>query len=183
MDESLDCNTEKGRIYTAIQLICREKMEKALKIEVVSTDIKKSADIDVLLIKNNNLIGLGEIKTREMRVIRFGKPDCLLVENGRKHNSLLITYNKLEKLKHLCRSLRVPGFLFVSLLHSNRIAWWKICDDLGNYTCDIKREHTRTQATCNGGSIIRENANISVKGMNLLAIPKNTNNTDANLIN
>jgi hypothetical protein len=173
--KSLDCNTTKGRIYIGTQLSCHEKLEEALKCEVIATDTTSSSDIDALIVKDKKLISLAEIKSREMSLINFeNKSNRRLVYKGKEYDSYLITYEKLEKLRTLCKMLCVSGFLFVSLLESDQVVFWKICDGDGNYTSDIKREHTRTQATCNGGSIIRENAYISLKDMKLLAKPKNS---------
>ena len=165
MNQSLDCNTPRGKIYIEKQLSCHTRIENALNCEIISTDIKSSSDIDALIVKEKRLIGLAEVKSREMSV---GADLKKLIYEGREYDSYLITYEKLEKLKNLCEVLKVPGFLFVSLLASNKIAMWKICDNEGVYCVEMKKERTKTQATCNGGTAFRENAYLSLNSMKIL---------------
>lgn len=88
--------------------------------------------------------------------------------NGRGYDSYLITHEKLEKLRNLCKIFNVSGFLFVSLLLDGKIAVWKICDANGNFCVEMKKEKTKTQATCNGGTAFRENAYLSLNSMQIL---------------
>lgn len=169
----MDCNTERGKIYIGSQIDCHNKLEIALKCQVVSTNTTSSSDIDALLVKDKKLIALAEVKSREMGlIISETNNKKKLTYKGQEYDSYLITYEKLEKLKNLCKMLCVPGFLFVSLLESDEIASWQICDQEGNYTSKINKKHTKTQATCNGGTAFRENAYISLDSMRLLSKPK-----------
>lgn len=161
--KSLDCNTERGKIYIAEQLACQKRVESAIECELISTKTNTASDVDALMIKNKILVGLAEVKTREM-----GLKDGKLTTDKGDFDSYLITYEKLEKLKRLCESFKVPGYLFVSLLHTKKIVAWNICDGSGNYIANIKKEYTKTQATCNGGTAHRENAYISLETMKIL---------------
>jgi hypothetical protein len=163
--KSLDCNTPRGQIYIGTQLSCHTRIEEALNCEVISTNTKSSSDIDALLVRNKILIGLGEVKSREMSFDLISKK---LMYNGRGYDSYLITHEKLEKLRNLCKIFNVSGFLFVSLLLDGKIAVWKICDANGNFCVEMKKEKTKTQATCNGGTAFRENAYLSLNSMQIL---------------
>ena len=169
MNSSLDCNTPRGQIYIGSQLSCQDRIETALKCEIIKTDTTSSSDIDALLVRNKTLIGLAEVKSREMGIkLGDGHSDNKLIYRGNEYDSYLITYDKLEKLKQLCCAFGVPGFLFVSLLQDSRIIFWKICGSKGNYLVELKKEITRTQATCNGGIAHRENAYLSLNSMKIL---------------
>jgi hypothetical protein len=169
MNSSLDCNTPRGQIYIGSQLSCHDRIEVALKCDIIKTDPTSSSDIDALMVRNKTLIGLAEVKSREMGIKLGDKTsDSKLIYRGNEYDSYLITYEKLEKLKHLCCALGVPGFLFVSLLGDSKIIFWKICGVKGNYVVDLKKEITRTQATCNGGTAHRENAYLSLNSMKIL---------------
>jgi hypothetical protein len=56
----------------------------------------------------------------------------------------------------------------VSLLSDGKIAVWQICDSNGNFTVQMQKEKTKTQATCNGGVAFRENAYLSLDSMKIL---------------
>ena len=165
MNSSLDCNTPRGQIYIEKQLSCHNRIENALNCEIICTDIKSSSDIDALIVKEKKLIGLAEVKSREMSINPKSKK---LIYEGKEYDSYLITFEKLEKLKNLCERFKVPGFLFVSLLVADKIAMWKICDNDGEYCVDMGIERTKTQATCNGGVALRENAYLSLNSMKIL---------------
>ena len=169
MNSSLDCNTAKGQIYIGTQLSCHARIEVGLNCEVIATDTKSSSDIDALITRDKVLIGLAEVKSREMSL--KNSPTLSkrrLVYKGRDYDSYLITFEKLEKLKRLCNTFNVPGFLFVSLLEDHQIVFWKICNSKGEYCVGMKTERTRTQATCNGGVAHRENAYLSLDCMKVL---------------
>lgn len=166
---SLDCNTVRGQVYIGTQLSCHERIEAALNCAVIATDTTSASDIDALITKNKTLVGLAEVKSREMRL----KDSPILtarrlIYKNREYDSYLITFEKLEKLKRLCSIFNVPGFLFVSLLEDHQIVFWKICNANGEYCVDLKKERTRTQATCNGGVAYRENAYLTISCMKVL---------------
>lgn len=165
MKKSLDCNTPRGQIYIKTQLSCHSRIEDALNCEVIATNTSSSSDIDALLIKNKMLIGVGEVKSREMS---FDSNSKKLIYENKEYDSYLITHEKLEKLKNVCKIFSVPGFLFVSLLNDNKIAVWTICGADGTFCVEMKKEKTKTRATCNGGIAYRENAYLSLNSMKIL---------------
>jgi len=163
--KSLDCNTPIGQIYIGTQLSCHARIEKALNCEIICTDTESSSKIDALMVKEKKLVGLAEVKSREMSFNLISKK---LMFNGIGCDSYLITYEKLENLRNLCKIFNVSGFLFVSLLLDGKIAVWNICDANGNFCVKMKKEKTKTQATCNGGIAFRENAYLSLNSMQIL---------------
>jgi hypothetical protein len=165
--KSLDCNTPLGQVYTKSQLSTCDMIEKHLNCEVISTDTTESADIDAIFSRDKTVIGVSEIKSREMSLNDTGKRRSLVFK-GRGYDSYLITFEKLEKIKRLSKALVVPGFLFINLRESGDVVFWKICDAKGNYVVDMKTDKTMTQATCNGGIASRENAYISLAQMKVL---------------
>jgi hypothetical protein len=154
---SLDCNTEKGRQYINYQDECIKKISDIWGINIVQTINTKSADIDAIAIKNNQISAVLEVKTRESSLDQL-----------KKWGSYLITFEKLLKIRASCNSLQVPGFLVVFLLDSNNIVYWKICDSLGSFLISFEAKNTITQKTCNGSQINRLNAYISLDDMQIL---------------
>ena len=166
---SLDCNTAKGQVYIGKQLLCHDRLEAALKCEIIATDTTSASDIDALIVKNKKLVAIAEIKSREMKLKNSDdRSQRRLIYMGRDYDSYLITYEKLEKLKTICQMFCVPGFLFVTLIESDQTVFWKICDGAGNFVAEFEKKRTQTQATCNGGLAYRENAYISLNSMKIL---------------
>ena len=74
----------------------------------------------------------------------------------------LVTYDKIERGISVCRSLGVDfrGFLF--LVPEQILLIVRIWDFKTRETVGMELEETRTQATVNGGSIVRLNAYVDV---------------------
>jgi hypothetical protein len=102
--------------------------------------------VDAILWRSS-IVGVAEVKTRNLtyqQLSGFG--------------SYLVTFSKLEKLRSVAKALRCPGLLLVYLIPETKTVWWKVCDGQGEWTVDVKVERTSTQATCNGGTAMRDNA-------------------------
>lgn len=86
----------------------------------------------------------------------------------KRFGSYLVSYSKIEKLIAISKSLQCYGLLIVYLIPDTKIVWCKVCDKQGNLLVDINRQTTSTQATCNGGTAIRDNAYIPFDAMLLI---------------
>jgi len=154
---NLDCNTPVGQTYIAHQLTGERMLMEALGLELVVTDPSSSADIDALYNDGAGVLRvIAEIKARNMAV-------C----NLRQFGSYLITHDKLRKGRELAMALRCRFVLAVYLIADQRLVWFDISDETGQWTTDFSVSHTKTKQTCNGGSIIRENAYLSLEKMHL----------------
>ncbi len=150
---SLDCNTENGRRYISYQHLCLQSFCAAKKVGYATTTDTSDADVDAILWRSS-IVGVAEVKTRNLthqQLSGFG--------------SYLVTFSKLEKLRSVAKALRCPGLLLVYLIPETRTVWWKVCDSQGEWTVDVKVERTSTQATCNGGTAMRDNAYLPVSLM------------------
>jgi hypothetical protein len=152
--KGLDCRTEKGKTYIHQQLECAERLEGAWKCQVIATPIDLPSDVDALLVRDGILMGIAEIKARELDLNKLSE-----------FGSYLITNDKITRIAELSRRLRVAGFIIVSLLHDRNIVFWKISDEAGNLLVNAEVKNTITQATCNGGSAERENAYLPLSSM------------------
>jgi hypothetical protein len=154
---SLDCNTPQGQVYIQAQLDCIEKLALTWNCSAFPTKTDDSADVDVIFIKNGHVALVGEVKSRELSLAeleRFG--------------SYLITHEKLLKVKNVAISLCVPSVVVVSLLKDKQIVYWRLTDSKGNFEVTFEEKVTETKKTCNGGKIFRNNAYISLDGMQIL---------------
>lgn len=113
--------------------------------------------VDRLFFRDDQLVAIGEIKTRNLSLSKLKEFD-----------SYLISYNKILTGKAFSDLTGVPYFLFVKLIEDDEIYFWKICNEKGEYTTDFIVDKTRTPKNINGGSVIRSNAYLSLKEMQKL---------------
>jgi hypothetical protein len=148
---ALDCRTEVGQEFIADQHLILNRVERAWRCSAVRTPDQDAADIDALLERAGCLCAVVEVKARTM------SEDTL-----RSFGSIIVTNEKLNKGITLAKSLCVP-FFFVVGLKGGPIFWWRVCDANGRVAVIREVANTRTQATCNGGSVVRLNAYLSLK--------------------
>lgn len=149
----LDCNTSNGRRFIAYQHECLAAFCKSKKVSCITTNDTLSADIDAIFYRDS-VLAVGECKTRQ-----------LTLKQLKQFGSYLISYSKIEKLVSVSKSLQCSGLLIVYLIPDATIVWCKVCDTQGKILVDLSRKTTTTQATCNGGTAVRENAYIPVSDM------------------
>ena len=150
---NLDCNTENGRRYIGYQHLCLQSFCAAKKVGYAETSDTSDAYIDAILWRSS-IVAVAEVKARNLtykQLLNFG--------------SCLVTFEKLKKLKAVSRALRCPGLILVYLIPDAKTVWWKVCDEMGEWTMDVKIERTTTKATCNGGTAFRENAFLPLSSM------------------
>lgn len=143
----LDCNTENGRRFIAEQSESATRFAEAYGYGVIQTADTMPADLDAMFYKDGQLVGIAEIKSREMSMSElegFG--------------SYLITLEKLMKGAELSRRLSVPYILIVRLLKDDVLFYWRITDGTGQIRCPFDVRSTETKRTCNGGTATRANA-------------------------
>lgn len=149
----LDCNTSNGRRFIAYQHECLAAFCKSKKVSCITTNDTLSADIDAIFYRDS-VLAVGECKTRQ-----------LTLKQLKQFGSYLVSYSKIEKLVSVSKSLQCSGLLIVYLIPDTTIVWCKVCDTQGKILVDISRKTTTTQATCNGGTAVRDNAYIPVSDM------------------
>lgn len=150
----LDCNTEKGKRYISHQIKCVDKLKEVWNTDIFCTKESQSAHIDAIGIRDDRVSAAIEIKTRNNSL-----------ETIKRWGSYMITYEKLVKLCDISKALEVKGFLVVYLIPDDKIMYWNICNEKGEFIVKFTKEITTTQKTCNGGQIDRLNAYISLKSM------------------
>jgi hypothetical protein len=149
----LDCETPRGQVFLA-----REQRIAALCAEAWHATVMHAAPprtIDALFAHDAYLYRVAEIKTRDMTwddLQRFG--------------SYLVTFDKLLAGRDLGVRLQVEYVLVVGLLDAT--VWWPITDAKGAWTADLRVQQTETRATCNGGSAVRANAYVCLRGVQRL---------------
>lgn len=149
----LDCNTSTGRKFIAYQHECLAVFCKNKNIHCITTNDTMSADIDAIFYRDS-VLAVGECKTRNLTLMQL-----------KKFGSYLVSYSKIEKLMVVSKALQCYGLLLVYLIPDSKIVWCKVCDKDGKLLVHLERRTTATQATCNGGTAVRENAYIPIRDM------------------
>lgn len=120
----------------------------------IQTPKDSPSDADAFLVKDGTIRALIETKCRY---------DCDIEKfYGQYEGNWLVTFDKLERCRMLSKSLCVDFVGFLYLKQSDVLITQKISDAAGNYVPRIGVKSTETQATVNGGKIIRTNAFIDM---------------------
>jgi hypothetical protein len=76
----------------------------------------------------------------------------------------LVTFDKIINARQVALSLGVPLLGFLYIVQDKTLLVKKITDAYGKFLIDIDITNTTTQMTVNGGSIVRSNAYLDMKG-------------------
>jgi len=150
----MDILTPKGQMTVKQEKAAiRIFLERYRDFSYVETPKDQPADIDGFICKGTTMVSGVEVKCRMMSY-----HDLM-----HKFNSeWLITYDKIERGISICRSLGIDFRGFLYLVPEQILMIVKIWDYKTREDCIMKIEETRTQATVNGGSIVRLNAYVDV---------------------
>lgn len=155
----LDCETPLGKTYINHQIQTQKILES--KGYVFLNMSTKDSAVDAIIAKSINgtltVCGIAEIKSRRMAGEAKLTRNYLIANGG-----YLITNDKLKYGSEAAFVFEVPFFLIVNLLEENVILIWKVTDEMGQFLFDFETRDTSTQATCNGGEIVRKNSYLPV---------------------
>ena len=127
--------------------------------DFIETPKDQPADIDGFITKAGTLVSGVEVKCRMMSY-----HDLM----NKFEAEWLITYDKIERGISLCRSLGVDFRGFLYLVPEKILLIVKIWDHKTGETVGMELEESRTQATVNGGSIVRLNAYVDVSNATVI---------------
>lgn len=152
----LGSETEQGKIYIQKEQALADYIGTVYNATAIELG-DKTTHTDRLYVRDNKVVCIAEIKNRTISLDKLYS-----------HGSYLISYDKIDRGVALSSHLHVPFFLFVYLMKSDDIVYWKISDETGKEVCTYRIQQTKTKADCNGGTAVRENAYIFLDGMILL---------------
>lgn len=150
---TLDCQTPVGRTFL------RHEDETVRRVAELfnCTPVRLgglATSTDRLFMRQDQLVGVAEIKTRQMGLHdleRFG--------------SYLITEKKLLDGAALSKQLHIPYAVVVRLLRDDTIVCWRVTDATGQPVLRWQTQRTETQRSCNGGTALRDNAYLPLTAM------------------
>lgn len=158
---NLDILSERGAESARQEEIAAKIYEhKYPFVSYVSTPKDKPCVVDAILSTEKKVIAVVECKCRQSTKEEF---------ETRFRNEWLVTKRKIDDAIDFAEKLYVPMVGFLYLIPSKVLLVKKIFDPDVGFTCNIRHEKTRTQATINGGIALRENSFIDMTGAKVLA--------------
>lgn len=150
----LDINTPKGQETLKQETKMLKYISDCFNVKIKITKKDKPFPHDGIILNcdNNQIIGVFESKNRQ-----------ITLQELEDWGSWLITYEKLEKCRHIAKKHNVPLYGFLGIEKNKLVMYWKITDNKGNYLFDFDHYNTITQSNVNGGKAYRENAFLPVE--------------------
>ena len=150
----LDINTPRGQRTLEQEHRAAHIIVSAWRgVRYISTPKDEAAAIDALILREDDLCAVAEVKCRE----------CTLATlRGAYKNEWLVTASKLDEAVEVARRLVVPFWCFVYLVPDDVVLRVKVWEPERGWIAKIRKEKTVTQATVNGGSALRLNAFIDM---------------------
>jgi hypothetical protein len=147
--KNLDINTPKGQeTLLQEQEVIKRIKQKWPGIDVIETNKKREAAFDIMLTQGGIIKCVAEIKCRDMS----------LKQMQGWGGTWLITHEKILECVNASRYMIAAFTGFLYLVPDNKILYWKIADEDGEYLFPFEVRNTKTQKTVNGGEIYRDNA-------------------------
>lgn len=117
------------------------------------TPKNRPASVDgILTTRDDRIVAVVEQKSRDTTIKQLLAWNC----------EWLVTQAKIDRGRDIAKHLCVPFIGFLYLIPDDALIVRRIANEDGSWAATIRTESTRTQATVNGGSIVRENAYINM---------------------
>lgn len=155
--------TAKGQLSVAQEAELLRAIERIFTagITCVPTPKNGPARVDGALVKAGVIEGVFETKCR----------DASRAQMREWGDEWLLTFDKLLDGANVARGLGVPLFGFLYLLRDRTGLALRLADADGYFLPAMRLARTETQATCNGGKIIRTNAYVSLAKAREFSVP------------
>lgn len=156
----MDILTSKGRISVEDEQATRRLWESYYpNFRYIETPKDQPAAFDAVLVNGKTIYAIVETKCRrDMTLDKF---------NTEYKAQWLVTYKKIRDCCIAADLLAVPFVGFLYIQPSNVLLTKEIYRQ-GQFRQNVTIQQTRTQATTNGGSVIRDNAYIDMSAAKVL---------------
>ena len=124
----------------------------ATNYSVIETDKNQPAQVDGFIVNDGVLCGVFESKCRKADVAKMHKWG----------DEWILTHQKLLDGAEISKRLCTPFYGIVYLLDEPIGIFIKLTDSEGKVLPKVRVENTETQATINGGTVVRANAYIDL---------------------
>jgi hypothetical protein len=155
----VDILTEKGQVSLNDEQTLAKWLEKNFSLKYIQTPKDTPALVDAIVTNKNSseLLGVAETKCRY---------DIASLEQFQTNykNEWLVTWSKVNNAINIATSMGVPCVGFLYLVKPRVLLTQKLSDKTGRLAVDVRLSTTSTQATINGGIVLRTNAFINMAG-------------------
>lgn len=156
----LDIHSERGRATLAQELRAVEIVQSVWPYcEYYHTAKEGSASVDAIIVRPPVVHAVAETKCREMSLHTL--------QNSFK-NEWLVTADKIDRGVAVAELLQVEFWGFLYLVPDDIVLRVKIWHPDAKWLVKMRREHTETQRTVNGGKAVRLNAFIDMATAHIL---------------
>lgn len=160
----LDINTPRG----AVTLEQERRLAEMIKQRwpgscYLHTPKDKPGDVDAILAKDDLIKAVGQASCRDL---------TLATLRGSFSNEWLLTYDKMLKGRQLALAMCVEYWGLLYLVPDGLVLRIKMFAPERGWLVKFRVAKTETQATCNGGTAIRDNAFIDVSGADVVVEAK-----------
>lgn len=121
--------------------------------QYIETPKDRPAVLDAVLVKNGIVRAVVETKCRIMTFEQLEQYKF----------SLILTFDKMLKIKSIAEMLCVPFVVFLYLVTDDILLWKNIWSPETDWNTHINFAKTKTKATVNGGVVYRQNAFIDLR--------------------
>lgn len=131
------------------------------ELHYVHTDKDAPVSIDAVLTKDDEIVAAVECKCRSMTEEEFFEGF---------DGQWLITFDKLMRAREMAAMLHVPLVAMLYLVPDDIVLVKTLTRKDGTLEVAFSVDKTKTQATVNGGEIVRDNAYIDMNGAKVLML-------------
>lgn len=149
----LDINTPKGQQSLEQERRLLKSFGTVMGCTIIETDKAEPAQVDGFLVKDSTVIGVFESKCRRATVRQM--------QNW--GSEWLLTNQKFMDGADISRRLCVPFYGIIYLVDEPIGVYIKLTDNTGKLLPKVRVQETETQATINGGTVVRANAFIDLE--------------------
>ena len=150
----LDVNTPKGQITVSQEIEQLAILKNSTPdFEFIHTPKDRPADVDGFIVKDHSVVGMFLSSCRTSTRDQMRKWG----------DTWLLTFDKIQKAIPLAKQLCVPVYGCIYLVPDRMVLTLTLVSAKGEVMPNIRLERTQTQATVNGGQVVRTNAYISLE--------------------
>lgn len=150
---NLDINTPRGQITVAQEVEQLAILKSSSpEFEFIHTPKDRPSDVDGFIVKDHSVVGMFLSSCRTSTRDQMRKWG----------DTWLLTFDKIQKAIPLAKQLCVPVYGCVYLVPDRMVLTLTLVSAKGDVMPSMRLERTETQATINGGKVVRTNAYISL---------------------
>lgn len=157
----MDILTPRGQVALGDEQNLAKWLEEKFQLKYIQTPKNSPAVIDAIIANKNSSELLAVVETK----CRYDVTLDQFQTNYK--NEWLVTWSKVQGAINVAISLGLPCVGFLYLIKSSTVLMQRISEPDGKLVTEMRLSTTSTQATTNGGRVLRTNAFINMSDANI----------------